>query len=739
MRLHCAVTHIDEVTLDECLGRIGKQTLAVDDITVVSGISPASAAFNQALDAARAADADLLVHLAADVLLHPKAVSRLVRRFDASRHYAVVARGFDIFNGENAPVGLWALNMRAIRSDLRFRDAYKMDLDFCERVEADCGLTRIKTKTGLQLGYHHPIWTAREMFHKFRYNAAKYAGKDIRKYRAFFEFALEVNPSNLALRAGQIGLNRGMSEPAFQGAPNRAAFEAEWQDVADLLGSTGREFFALHADFIKLGEQLLGLQPDLIAMEGPSFLAASPRPKPSGLATRATDRVRSALRTVRGEAEDRLRPAYDRLPPRGQNILRALTGRPPLPGTSPARVLTQSSNLIRLTPATQHPAQPTNTPPGRSRITGRAEWAERWEVASAGQRVLMIAPKDFAGSMFKWAEALNRHTSYAVRLVTFEEHQYGYPVDIVSPGTTAYGPEADRIAEMAEQAGVLHLKDEHGWYLGGAHSRNPDLLNRLFFSQDFANTPKAFTHYGGYARKLKDEENYIRRVSAFDLRIAMTPDLNFEWFAGDYIPHTIDDETYSFEWQDTHILAHSPSTREKKGTYLLEEALLLLGRDHADIWKKWSVDLIHGVSFAECMARKRRASLFFDQAGRHRGASLGIEDFVGWYGNSAIEAMAFGIPTIAHLAEHAFAGARRAGVDLSTAPVINIAPTRDGFLSAVLEFATAAPEARARLAADTRRFAVEFHGYGAVARRLAARYDDVRRANTEALGCQTSA
>jgi glycosyltransferase involved in cell wall biosynthesis len=206
----------------------------------------------------------------------------------------------------------------------------------------------------------------------------------------------------------------------------------------------------------------------------------------------------------------------------------------------------------------------------------------------------------------------------------------------------------------------------------------------------------------------------------------MKPDLNYEWFSGKYIPHTIDVENIDFCWKDNNIFGHSPSSPEKKATYLLEEAMLVLEAKWPKIFEEWSFDLIQGVSFEECMRRKRKASVFFDQAGRHRVANLGIQDVIGWYGNSAVEAMAFGIPTMAHLSDHAFDGADRAGVNIRDNPVINIEPTRNSLLAAFLQITGQTHEERRQLAERTRRYAEEFHGYEAVAESLTAAYDELR-------------
>jgi glycosyltransferase involved in cell wall biosynthesis len=125
------------------------------------------------------------------------------------------------------------------------------------------------------------------------------------------------------------------------------------------------------------------------------------------------------------------------------------------------------------------------------------------------------------------------------------------------------------------------------------------------------------------------------------------------------------------------------------------------------------------------MARKRRASLFFDQAGRHRREDLGIDDVIGWYGSAAVEAMALGIPTIAHLSETALGRAEAAGMLVRECPVINIERSAQGLARAILDFARATPAERQALSARTRAFAEAFHGYEAVARRLARVYESL--------------
>jgi glycosyltransferase involved in cell wall biosynthesis len=77
-------------------------------------------------------------------------------------------------------------------------------------------------------------------------------------------------------------------------------------------------------------------------------------------------------------------------------------------------------------------------------------------------------------------------------------------------------------------------------------------------------------------------------------------------------------------------IAHAPTNRDVKGTAFFLEAVKQLQAEGHDI----ELDLIEGVTWAECLERKARADLYYDQV------RLG-------YGNNAIEAWGMGIPVIA--------------------------------------------------------------------------------------------
>lgn len=77
-------------------------------------------------------------------------------------------------------------------------------------------------------------------------------------------------------------------------------------------------------------------------------------------------------------------------------------------------------------------------------------------------------------------------------------------------------------------------------------------------------------------------------------------------------------------------IAHAPTNREVKGTQAFLDAIERLQAEGLPV----EMDLIEGVSWAECLTRKAQADIYYDQV------QLG-------YGNNAIEAWGMGIPVVA--------------------------------------------------------------------------------------------
>jgi len=361
---------------------------------------------------------------------------------------------------------------------------------------------------------------------------------------------------------------------------------------------------------------------------------------------------------------------------------------------------------------------------GISTSNTQLAWGSLW--GNRIKHVLMVAVKDYSGSLYKWTQAINNHTDWAARMITFSRHQYGYNTDIVLPPGSLpvlggqIGSIYDRITKLIAESRIIHFKDEQVLFNGLMKSEtNYELLNFIFKKAKELNKKTVFTTYGGYQRKYKDDKNYRQFTKSFDLRIAMTPDLNYQWFNGVYIPHSIEISEFPYLWNDGHLVAHSPTTTARKGT----EAFLHACEKIPNI----KVDIINNVSYTECLERKKKATLFFDQAGREQQATMGCNDEIGWYGNSAIEAMAFGIPTIAYLSLSAFEGARRGGQDISKrCPVINTkCEDEEAIHSTIQAYFRKTSEERHELSLQSRAWIESFHGNSIIAKTLVKEYESL--------------
>jgi glycosyltransferase involved in cell wall biosynthesis len=329
-------------------------------------------------------------------------------------------------------------------------------------------------------------------------------------------------------------------------------------------------------------------------------------------------------------------------------------------------------------------------------------WEGRWD-ENPGRRVLLYARTDAAGSLFRWTEAINRHTAYAARMACFHLNPFEFSTDLVFPNPRI---DSSGFAELVAEADLVHVKDERRFPRGEGLGGQAGLA---------ADKPVVFTHYDRKSQHQADDPDYRRAVGRCAARVATTPDLCFDWFDGRWVPLPVDTERFSYEWRDGRVVGHSPTVPERKGTREFMEAASTLPCD---------IELIQDVSHAECLERKRRCNLFFDQAGRDLPRFGGQP--IGSYGNSALEAMVHGIPTVAHLGDEAFAGAVRGGKDIrADCPIINAPLGVEGIRATLGRWLDAPADERHRRSRETRAWVERVHSYRAVAADLAAVYDGV--------------
>lgn len=339
-------------------------------------------------------------------------------------------------------------------------------------------------------------------------------------------------------------------------------------------------------------------------------------------------------------------------------------------------------------------------------------WRDKWKNCQ-GKRILYYSYIDFSGSFYKWADAVNEYTPHAVRLVVLNLHKFGYPVDIVYPRADVmreYFPVMyDALLTLADEADIIHIKDQKGFLEG--YNALPPYIFRQF------NKPLIYTLYGGHARHEKDMPAFRGHVQSFDAVVAMTPDLCFDWAKTAFIPHSIDCNKNDFLWEDKGIIVHTPSTPSRKGTDLFLAACQELSQTHDVDYK-----IITGVTYEMALENKRKATLFFDQAGKEAEKHGG--SYIGWYGNSALEAAVHGVPTMAYMSDMAFEQAARAGRDIrSQCGMLNVEPSKDGIRRVMEMFFDMSPDERKKVALKTRAWIKSFHSQQAVAKMLSDLYE----------------
>jgi hypothetical protein len=257
MRVVIAITHTNEPTVAVCF-RLFQKALEVSNINpaairIIAGKRPYSASVEAAIRIAKSHDADILIHSASDVFVTDRALTRLLSAFDLGTHWGVFAKGYDVIMGPSSG-GLWALNMRTLPPKIRFRDKFLGDMDFATRMEIATGQTRAFTKD--LLTYHHPIWTAAELFGKYYYSYNKYSARRQLDMLRFLTQGLSSTPTDRVLLSGKAGLESAIRCPP-SGSKDRRDVEDLFLKETKNLGLSGKEYFIKHAHFRPLARALL--------------------------------------------------------------------------------------------------------------------------------------------------------------------------------------------------------------------------------------------------------------------------------------------------------------------------------------------------------------------------------------------------------------------------------------------------------------------------------------------------
>jgi hypothetical protein len=230
---------------------------------------------------------------------------------------------------------------------------------------------------------------------------------------------------------------------------------------------------------------------------------------------------------------------------------------------------------------------------------------------------------DPAGISYGIAQAFRGVLGWSVRSQVSKQNYITYPTDL------EWNREA--LITAWESADLIHL--HHGFvtsnrmvkgrYVGKRLQNKPYLVH--FHGTGFRE------HIQAHMTELR-ERNTLGIVSTLDLAVAS----GLEW-----LPAPTDVELMQgHRWADyperavendyTVRIAHAPTNRQIKSTAAVIEAVERMKAEGLPV----ELDLIERVPWAECIARKAKADIYFDQV------LLG-------YGNNALEAWAMSIPVVA--------------------------------------------------------------------------------------------
>jgi hypothetical protein len=308
-------------------------------------------------------------------------------------------------------------------------------------------------------------------------------------------------------------------------------------------------------------------------------------------------------------------------------------------------------------------------------------------------KVALISHQDYAGSGYRMVEAVNLNSKIFSEYFVYAPMAHPsklprYPALFVRDGDKLMMPNetGNRLQTLFSDADIIHFKGDDP----------PD----SYYMKELNVTPKKtiVTVHGSMFRRGDSTtampKAELKEYASADLRTVGDPTLAYEGF--DCIFTQIPYPTHKFDvtWENrkTAVIAHSPSTKDKKGTDKFEEAIELLLKADYDV----KADIIHNVSYEECLLRKSEATIFFDQSE------------CGWYGNSAVEAMAFGIPTLAYISPEAFKGAQG---KLGAMPPIDCGNTAESIFCALKGILDGDMVKQSKA---MRKWAVDFHSYKTV-------------------------
>jgi hypothetical protein len=321
--------------------------------------------------------------------------------------------------------------------------------------------------------------------------------------------------------------------------------------------------------------------------------------------------------------------------------------------------------------------------------------------------VVILSKHDYGGSGYKIAQAVMK-TNPDIRVDCFvtQGSRYGY-----NTGTIVTRDNYKEVNTTIRKADVIHYKGD-------------DLPGRKWNEIEIAKSKpivitlggSGFRRHGGNCTVAMAWHPIEAYINVSQLRTTVTPDINYPELQGIYTPTPIDSGSQNIIYNTGRciccghvlplVLSHSPSSRAKKGTDIVIRAVEKLKSQNI----KFNFELIENLPHSRCVDRKKRASIFVDN----------VCPDVGAFGNSGLEAMQYGIPTIAAISKAAIEQSQGIYDDL---PILNCHTKRDVYQKVGYYFQNT--NKLRQLAEQTKAYTDKYHSYEAVGKMWRRLYENL--------------
>lgn len=252
--------------------------------------------------------------------------------------------------------------------------------------------------------------------------------------------------------------------------------------------------------------------------------------------------------------------------------------------------------------------------------------------------VVLLGRADWAGSCNSVCRAVNRIGDVECRHVSLNEHMFGYPSDVVipicytqNPKRAQDYPEQYRQAlELFEQADLIHLWNDP---LPAFKGLLPIPTGKV----------KSNTFTGTLYRQNHTEINRYLKEQGTEL-VVQNPTYRYpEEYDAEFIPHAVDTDLLkplSLEQRESGAVG---CYRPKHKSTTAHEDIALLEKLVAENYPGWHLTLDWTMPWETRMKLMPKCTYFFEY----------MDPNMGYWGRSALEACAMGVPTFSYVSEKA--------------------------------------------------------------------------------------